>query len=262
MRKHVFTIASLICVAVFSTLSAGTLREHFDETYRLDKGGTLLLSNTNGSITVESWDRNEVRIEAEKRVKARDRRLAEEVMEELKIDIRHKNDYIEIDTKIPKRRRGFLDSFFGDNVSVSVQYRLKVPSEVSLDISTVNGPVEVSEVTGKMEVRSTNGRIEIQESKGSIRAKTTNGGIEVELLEFDEDEDMYFKTTNGGITVYFPENFRAYVDARTTNGGIKTDFPIEVRGEISKKRLKGAINGGGGRIELHTTNGGIRIRER
>jgi DUF4097 and DUF4098 domain-containing protein YvlB len=72
---------------------------------------------------------------------------------------------------------------------------------------------------------------------------------------------MTFRTTNGSIKVYFPENLRADVEAKTTNGSVRTDFPIEVRGKVSKRRLKGKINGGGGRIVLHTTNGGIKILE-
>ena len=83
----------------------------------------------------------------------------------------------------------------------------------------------------------------------------------MEFLEFEENEDMTFRTTNGSIKVYFPESLRADVEARTTNGSVRTDFPIEVRGEFSKRRLKGKINGGGGRIVLHTTNGGIKILE-
>ena len=110
-------------------------------------------------------------------------------------------------------------------------------------------------------MKTTNGGIEVREGKGSVQAKTTNGGIDVELLEFEEDEDMNFRTTNGSIRVYFPENLRADIDARTTNGSVRTDFPIEVRGKFSKRRLKGKINGGGGRIVLHTTNGGIKILE-
>ena len=260
----IFSLAFLgLLLFQYSLLNADTLREKFEKTFKLKSGGKVVLSNTNGHVEVESWDRDEVRVEAEKIVKAGSRREAEEVMERVRIEINHDEDYLEIETRLPKRRGGgFWDWVFGDDVSISVQYRLIVPTELTLDVSTVNGHVDIDEVGGQIRVQSTNGHIKVFEAKGTVDARTTNGGIEVELLDFEEDEDMSFKTTNGGIKVYFPENFRAYVNASTTNGSIKTDFPIGVRGKLSKRRLRGEINGGGGRIGLHTTNGSIRILER
>jgi len=74
-------------------------------------------------------------------------------------------------------------------------------------------------------------------------------------------EDMVFRTTNGGITLSIPAATQANLTARTTNGSIKTDFPITVQGTFSRNRLEGELNGGGGSIELRTTNGSIHIEE-
>ena len=255
-------LLSCLILSLNGAAFAGTLREEFDQTFDLRRGGRVVLSNVNGSVTVESWDRNEVRVEAEKVVKARNRRIAEEVMEEIIIEIDHDRDFLEIKTRIPKRSGRFWDSFWGDGVNISVKYRLIVPSELNLEVSTINGSVDVSEVSGNLRVSSTNGHVHVYEAAGTLDAKTTNGGIEAELLDFDRGEDMTFRTTNGGIKVYFPRDFGAYIDAKTTNGSIKTDFPIEVRGRFKKNRLKGEINRGGGRILMSTTNGSIRILER
>lgn len=260
MRIKIFYI---FCGLFLTTsLLAGTHREKFQETYSFEKGSELLVDNTNGNVYVESWNRDEVRVEAEKVVKARSRRQAQEIMERVRIEVEQGRDYLEIRTKYPKRRGGFWDSLFGDGASISVKYRILVPNAADMDISTVNGKVGITDVAGNIRVKSTNGGIEVNDAKGTVEAKTTNGGIAVELLEFEEDEDMTFRTTNGSIKVYFPENLRADIEAKTTNGSVRTDFPIEVRGKISKRRLKGKINGGGGRIVLHTTNGGIKILER
>lgn len=255
---------SLFCVlALLSSLHAGTHREKFQETYQFNRGGELILDNTNGNVTIETWDRNEVRVEAEKVVKARSRREAEEIMKRVRIEVDQGSDYLEIRTRYPRKNSGgFWRSLVGDNVQVSVTYRLLVPDDIDLDISTVNGKIGIRQIQGQIKARSTNGSINVYEAKGSVDAKTTNGGIDVELLQFDGSEDMSFRTTNGSIKGYFPENLRANIEAKTTNGSIRTDFPIEVRGNLSKRQLRGKINGGGGRIVLHTTNGSIRILER
>ncbi|MFQ6112771.1 MAG: DUF4097 domain-containing protein [bacterium] len=262
MRLKIVPVICLTFFGLHTSLIGGTIREQFEKTFKFKQGGTLILENTNGSVAVESWSKEEVRVEAEKIVKAKSRRQAEEIMKKVRIDIKQDTDYLEIQTHIPRHRTGFWDSIFGGGTSISVTYYLKVPHELRLDISTVNGGVEMEQVGGEIRVKSTNGRIRLFETQGVVDAKTTNGSIEVDFRDFEENEDMSFKTTNGGIKLYLPENFRAYVNASTTNGSINTDFPIKVHGEISKRRLRGEISGGGGTVDLHTTNGSIRILKR
>ena len=117
------------CFFLTTSLLAGTHREKFQETYSVEAGIEFILDNTNGSVYVESWDRNEVRVEAEKIVKARSRREAEEIMEQVRIEVEQTRNHLEIRTKYPKRRGGFWDSVFGKGVSVTVKYRILVPRE-------------------------------------------------------------------------------------------------------------------------------------
>ena len=47
------------------------------------------------------------------------------------------------------------------------------------------------------------------------------------------------------------------------NGGISAgDLPIETTGENNRRRLEGRLNGGGARIQIEGTNGGITISGR
>jgi len=69
-------------------------------------------------------------------------------------------------------------------------------------------------------------------------------------------------TTNGGVTLTLPETAKADVSATCTNGGISiTGLKLETTQE-SRRHIEGRLNGGGTPIELHTTNGGIRVRAR
>jgi hypothetical protein len=259
IRKLIFGLFS--CLVWATVLHAGTLREEFDQTFDLVRGGTVILDNTNGSVTVTAWDRDEVHVYAEKIIRGGNRREAEEAMQRVKIEITHNDGVLKIRTDAPKFGSRFWESLFGDDVSAAVNYRIEVPNGLKMDVSTVNGTVEIRGVAGELRASSTNGRIAVTESKGSVDAKTTNGAIDVELLEVVDNPEMSFKTTNGSIAVRLPSNLSAQINASTTNGSIRTDFPITLSGELSKKRLRGTINSGGGRIDLHTTNGGIQIRE-
>jgi len=106
--------------------------------------------------------------------------------------------------------------------------------------------------------------MELTDVSGRIEVETTNGAIRTELARTGGDQRVDLETTNGSITLALPRDIRATVEASTTNGSIHSDFPIEVQGPSRRERTRATvhINGGGGLMELRTTNGGIRIVER
>ena len=258
-----YLIVSLMFIAFAFTVSyATTLEETFKKSIPLKSGGKLEVENLNGNISIESWDKEEVYIEAEKQVRAGDRKDAERFMEELKVQVEERDNAIVITTKYPhKGNGGFWDWVFGDNVSSSVSYTIRVPKKCDVEATSTNGGVYVNYVEGNIRLRTTNGKISAEGLKGLVSARTTNGSVKVELDEVKVDEEMEFLTTNGSVTLYFPNNINCNVNAKTTNGSIKTDFPLEVQGKYGSKRLRGKIGGGGPVIFIETTNGSIKLLE-
>ena len=249
-------LAIVLVLTVVSGGTAATIEDTIGQTLAFAPGDRLEVTNTNGDIEVRTWDRNEIQIEARKRVKASSEERARTAFDDLRVKIDQTGSGVTIDTDYPKGPNGWWG-----NVSSSVHYEILIPRQADLDLETVNGKVTVTGVHGEIEVGTTNGGIEVEDSGGSVSARTTNGGIEVELQEVMPDENMTFRSTNGGITLTLPSQIAADISARTTNGSVQTDFPITVQGTFRKNRLDGSLNGGGADIELKTTNGSIRIRE-
>src|SRR4051794_26264913 len=68
--------------------------EHFEQTYPLNPGGRVAVSNVNGSIKVEGWDRNEVKLEYTKIADTKERLADVDVKVENRPDsIRVEADY-------------------------------------------------------------------------------------------------------------------------------------------------------------------------
>ena len=245
----------------------------------LKPGSEVRLTNVNGGVTVDAWDRNEVQIEAEKMVRAGSDAAARKLMGQIHIDVAPGPAGLRIDTRIPKREEGGLlaDLFNGGGVSVGVTYKLHVPRHVALDVLTSNGAIQaggtlgnahlktnnggitVREVSGNLDLESSNGAIGVARSAGSLKAVTTNGAIDAELLHLAAG-DLHLETTNGGVSVRLPKDARLSVDAETSNGGIHSDFPVP-GGQPGKHSLKGEINGGGAKLFIRTSNGGVHIRQ-
>jgi len=255
-------LALLILLALPLSLFSESQKEVVKKSFNIGAGGELTLKNTNGKITIETWDREEVLVEAIKKVKADSQKEAQELLEAIEIEMNAHGNELQITTDLQRKSgNGFLGAIFGKHQNVSVTYNLKVPQKFNVDIKTVNGRVASADLNGKQFYRTTNGSIDIKNASGVVSAKTTNGSIKIYLTDAKEHEDMDFSTTNGSIELNLPKDIAANIDAKTTNGKVKTDFPITVKGTLSRKKMRGKINGGGGNISLHTTNGGIRISE-
>jgi DUF4097 and DUF4098 domain-containing protein YvlB len=260
--KNYFVLCFFFLVFALSISYAATLEETFKKSIPLRSGGKLEVENLNGNITIESWNKEEVYIEAEKQVRGGDRKDAERFMDELKVDIEEHGNEIIITTKHPRKQGGdFWDWVFGDNVSSSVSYNIRVPQKCDIEATSTNGGVYVTYVEGNIRLRTTNGKINAESVKGVVSARTTNGSVKIELDEVKLNEEMEFLTTNGSVTLYFPKDINCDIRAKTTNGSIRTDFPLEVRGKYGSKRLDGKINGGGPVIFIETTNGSIKLLE-
>src|SRR3982751_1712231 len=66
--------------------------ERFEQSYPLNANGRVAVSNVNGSIVVESWERNEVKLEA---VKTAD---SKETLDEVQIKVESRPDSFSVET--------------------------------------------------------------------------------------------------------------------------------------------------------------------
>ena len=256
-------ILLLLILLGAASLSAGTLRKEFRKTVDFVSGGLLVLNNTNGAVQVDSWDREEVSILAEIKVKAGSRKEAEELLDKVKITVERSGDRLYIEPDSPKHGgSGLLDFIFGNRKSVEVTFYLKVPAVTDVDLRSVNGAVEIENVAGKAELKSTNGTITALDIEGVLRAKTTNGLISAEMVDFSGNDDIRLRTTNGSVTLYLPEEVNSYVEVSTVNGSIHTDFPLTVNGKFNSKRISGRLGTGGADIDISTVNGSIKLYKR
>ncbi|MGF7186819.1 DUF4097 and DUF4098 domain-containing protein YvlB [Desulfitispora alkaliphila] len=227
--------------------------------------GSISIENRNGSVRIEQWDQNYIKIHYDKKASAITEVDLATYLEETIIDIIEEQDSVEIRTIVPEIKRG--------NVSVSM--RIHVPESVNLDVITSNGSITVEPgIQGDLKLRSSNGRIKVEghigefdleTSNGSVNVNDVNGGGKIRTsngsinIEYSNEANLLgqeydIRASNGKITVIFPDELGFDLDARTSNGSIKSKYQ-EIDGKIVKER----INGGGFKLNLETSNGSIYI---
>lgn len=247
---NLFRAAAMVLLTATAFSVSARSTQTFEDTRSLVPGQTLTVRNQNGSIDVRAWDRHELAVVAVKTAQGSFWRDRDADLSLVEIELSEEADGVTLRTIVPRGMK-----------NISVRYELRVPGKLNLDLETANGSVSVEDVVGDLELRTTNGKIEAKNVGGRVESETTNGSIDVELTEVAANADMSFETANGSVTLALPSDVSANLDAHTTNGSIQSDFPIMVQGKMRRTRVTGEINGGGGRIDLRTVNGSIRIRE-
>lgn len=225
------------------------------KTYELQPGGRFEVANVNGKVQVFPGDGNTIEVVATKTGSGGSQEAAKEALDKIQITESVSGGEIKIETKVERSgdwgRRG-----------TSVEYVIRVPAGIDLKATTVNGGVDIRGLTGKVVAEATNGGVRGRDISGAIDASTTNGGVDVELSRVSND-GVKLECTNGGITLRLPADAKASIAARVTNGGIDTGgLSLQTIGSASNRRLDGDLNGGGPRISLEGTNGGIKIGPR
>ena len=258
VRGLVFLLPVLLAAAGCDIAMADLRQKETAEwrkSYDLQPGGRLSVTNVNGKIDVQPATGRQVEIVAEKSARGGSTDAARQALGRIQILETVAPAEIRLETKL-ERSSGLLGG------SLEVHYSVRVPPDVELKVSTVNGGIELTGLKGRIDAETTNGGIKATDVSGPLEASTTNGGVEADLAQIAEP-GVKLECTNGGIRLRLPSDARATIAARITNGGIDTSgLTLESSSTRSPRQLDASLNGGGPRIRLEGTNGGIQIRAR
>ncbi|MCA1609076.1 MAG: DUF4097 family beta strand repeat-containing protein, partial [Acidobacteria bacterium] len=231
--------------------------EKFEQSYPLNAGGRVAVSNVNGSIVIEAWDRNEVRLEATKIADSK------ETLAEVEIKVNSTPDSLTVETdhqgwKWNNKRND------GRHRKLEVQFRLSVPRTARLDqIATVNGSVTVSNFVNYTRISAVNGSVSATNLRGTANLGTVNGEVMAEFDRLEPTSRISLNTVNGTATLMIPSDSNAIIKAESLNGNITNDFGLPVRkGRYVGRDLHGRVGTGETQIKLESVNGRLSVNRR
>lgn len=260
--KNSFTKKSLVFLVCLPVIITGCCinidgwpRAEYERTERLEAplepGSILALENDVGSITIAGVNVNDCSVIATISVKAPTEEEAQELAEQIKIELDQDGNTLTVRTEKPriKKRR-----------SISISFDITIPEQTALEIGNKVGKIRLSNITETIKAQTDVGQITCREISNDIDLKADVGTVKV---VYSKDApaacSITIATDVGGIELTTPPDFSATVYAETDVGLIRTDLPLTVRGKISKS-LHGTIGAGEGELRLKTDVGSIRIR--
>jgi hypothetical protein len=193
------------------------------ETRTLSKAEAPVLKvhpHANGGTQVMGWDQNSYSVTACKAVAPGDD--AERTLSQITMSIENGA----VSTHGPS----------GENEDWTVYLLIRAPKSAAIDLDTLNGPISLYDVDGKLtahthngpislhnfsgdaDITAQNGPISMEGSSGNIRIKTQNGPISVDLKETNwNGAGLTADAENGPVTLRVPSGFQSSFVVESTN---------------------------------------------
>jgi len=139
-----------------------------------------------------------------------------------------------------------------------IDYVLRVPPTLELEVMTVNGRIVTRGVEGETQATTVNGKIDIETAGlNELRATTVNGQVKAKFTR--DFQGALFKTVNGGVEAFFPQNASFAVDLSQVNGDFEASFPLSIHSNPGSRRVSGEVNGGRHDLKIVTVNGDVAL---
>ena len=193
-----------------------------------------------GSITVEGWDKNQVKIELD---------LSHSDLNENDIDISHSSRGVFIEVRADGHGRH----------SSSPELQVYVPKKFNLELQTMGGSINITDVQGDIDGQTMGGSLKLAGLSGEIGLTTMGGSISVR----DSKLDGELKTMGGSIEF---DNVTGGINASTMGGSVTM---TNNKGTVVKDISEVKISTMGGEIhvddapngaDVHTMGGDITVK--
>jgi hypothetical protein len=156
---------------------------------------------------------------------------------------------------------GSIDaSDIGDDIHASSTSGSVTVSNIKGDvrISALSGSTQVTKPGGRVDANTGSGTVQVQGATRDVKAHAGSGRVDV---QGDPGASSYWdlKTVSGMVQLGVPASANFHLSAEAVSGQIKADVPIVIE-EQGKHSLRARIGNGGGRVEVHTVSGEIRVQ--
>lgn len=250
--KRLLLLAAITLVAIPQAFTAAqdwdeefAERDEIRQSYQLSPGAHVEVRGINGRVEVETTTGSTAEVYVVRSARTR------EDLEYRKVIIEATPSSLVV--RGEKERGGNWR-----NRDVRQRVTLRIPRQVDLTTSGVNGRVSIGEVDGPVRVSGVNGRVDIGQAVGYSDISGVNGRVSVTILRLS-DKGINVSGVNGRVEMRFSGELNADLDVTGINGSVDADVPNITLQKLSRNSFRGRIGAGGIPISVSGVNGGVRI---
>jgi len=246
MRYSILAITLVSAVSLFAETEDQVRRS-----IPVNPSGRIVLAADWGEIKVQPGATRSADVEVYFRGNPRSRAEFDRMLRDFSLDVSQVGTDIRVNGRFkdgwkPTPFGGFFWGWFNHEICREsrcleytwlrqIEYRVSVPREFSVDLSTSGCSIAVGDLKGEVAARTSGGSLNFGRIDGPVRGSTSGGSISL-------------------------DGSRGKAVLRTSGGGIRID---DVAGEVDASTSGGSIQirRAQGRVSAHTSGGSITVRE-
>ncbi len=231
--KDLLLSSALAAIALVLAATGAAQADTAHQSFAVEPGDRLIVDTEWSAIEVHTWDRSEVELVVQRADK---------------LDLTYDQEAGTTTIRGRKKSTGLFD-FFGLGQGRAPLFRLTVPHQHDLELSTSGGGIEVADLQGRVSARTSGGNLIFGHIDGPIEGKTSGGFISLKgcsgtatvstsggsIRIGEVGGEVQAKTSGGSIHI---SRAQGSVQAKTSGGSIKVD---EALGPIRARTSGGSI---------------------
>ena len=256
MKKLFVLFIGALLSASFLTISANAQQKdpYMTRNFPASSIKEMEVITSGGSITVSGDAGSQAVVEV---FVTRDRWSAEEIKrvldENYTIEINVKNGKLYAEAKSKNKITNW------NRQGLSISFKISVPKQVSSNLHTSGGSINISNLTGSQDIRTSGGSLSIENITGKITGRTSGGSIKIA----SSNDNIDLTTSGGSITA---ENCNGKISLKTSGGTINmSNLSGDIKagtsgGSLNMNHLSGAIEAttSGGSVKANNINGELK----
>jgi hypothetical protein len=241
------------------------------ETRRFGYGGTLtIIGPPSGSIVIEGWQKSEIEIAANIEWQAGNEQDLALLAAVNNFVLDEDANHFRIlstgthDKAFMRRVKRFPKNLLG--LPWKIDYRIKVPMAIDLEINAGNGPITLSGVDGAVRINALESDTRLTLTGGNVSVTVLRGSIGLDIPTRGwRGSGAELRLGIGVLTVSLPPGFNADIDADLVRlGEIENNYSELVpreQGGSTPRSLRVRAGSGGATLSLTVGDGTIRIKK-
>ena len=291
--KSAYRLAFLLILIAFLATSidaTGDLlsRQEFNKTVKkefdITSDGTTILHNKYGTVDVQTWNKNRVKVEVTINVRADNEKDAQEVFDRISIDFSNGSDFVKAQTQIESQKKSSWWGWEENKSDFSIDYEVFMPETNNIDISNKYGNTQIAAIRGMANLTLKYGNFNAENIEGNTtinfaygngsinKTKNITADIRYARLELKEADEMDMTSKYSKITIEQAGKIRSVTKYDTytigqieafQNMGKYDNIEIEYAEDviIDSKYTEANIAKVGNSIDLNLEYGGASIEQ-
>ena len=257
MKNVLIKVFATIFIFLFSGFVSVTYSEEWiekvvvDKEFKINKDAELIIDHEFGNVRCENWDKDIISIVATVKVNTSNSEKAYQIIENVLVEVKGTKSKVEAICDLNQKYRN------NKNSKVTIDFDIKMPVTVSLNlenkfgsayVESVSGPANISSEYGSLEIISlsnTNNSVEVKFGDANIK-HMTNGDLEIGYshLKIAGAEELSIESEYSDISIVKAKSISLELEGGNITIGSVGDFDVESSfANIEIQNLSGSITG-------------------